>query len=242
MTALDRQNAEKYQANKRKRKKAHIIAAISACGLLVMILVAFCLIRVDQFTITTSDDKDLSLSVDETCEVLATELHAPPLLEAMDTQYSAIPENIDNGLGSKNTDYYFAYSFYLLGKASTESINYSMTMELKDASLQLENAIRVMIIKDGIKTVYAKANADGSKRSIYSGIDHNEKPEKIGECERFKENKHIILEPYMMHTGDKCKYTVVMWIDGWESTDSMKDGVVEMSMKFSVISKNNVEN
>lgn len=235
-------SAQKYIERKKRKKRARIVAAVSSCGLFIMIMIALCLLTVDRFTITTLDDKDLSLSIDETREKLTTELHADPLLEAMDTQYTDIPENIDEGLGSKNTDDYFAYSFYLIGRASVETINYSLTMELKETSDDLLNAMKVMIIKDGRRSIYARANEDGTAKPLYSGTDHLEEPEIIGSTIPFKENKHIILEPYKINSGEYCKYTIVMWIDGWESHDYMKGGVVDMNMTFSTISKNDNNN
>ena len=130
MYVVDTELVTKYVNKKKRRKRASIIGAISSIGMTIMIIIAFCLLQVDRFTITTSKELDLSLSIDETRTVLTTTLEAPPLLDADNIQYTDIPENIDEGLGSKNTNNYLAYSFYLIGRSDEGSINYNLTIDL----------------------------------------------------------------------------------------------------------------
>ena len=237
---MDRNVALTYVQRKKRRKRAAWITLISSIGITVFIIIAFCIMQVDRFTITVSQQY-LSLTIDEEKETLTTTLQAPPLLKASDTQYSDIPENIDEGLGSKNTNSYFAYSFYLLGGGDLNTpMNYSMTMTLKVASNELENAMRVMIIKDGCRTVYAQPNDDGSSKLIYYAANHEDEPQIIGATVPFKNNKHIILEPYKITPGEEQKFTVVMWIDGWDSVNSMKGGTFSSELKFQILSNNEV--
>lgn len=207
------------------------------CSLILtmFIIIAFCIIKVDRFTITISDSASLFLTIDETREVVTTKLEAPPLLKATDIQYNDLPTNIEEGLGSKNTDSYFSYSFYL---GSNDSTNYSLTMTMTESSNELEEAIRIMIIRNGERTIYAKAKEDGSAKEIFNGSDREQPDEILGYTIPFKDNKHIILEPYSIVSGDYDKYTVVMWIDGWESVNSMKGGTVQTDLKFSTLSTN----
>ena len=237
---MDNNVALNYVKRKKRRKRAAWISLISSIGITIMIIIAFCVLTVDRFTITVSQQY-LSLTIDENRETLTTELYAPPLLKATDTQYSDIPETIEEGLGSKNTNSYFAYSFYLLGGGDlNESMNYSMTMTLNVASNALEDAMRVMIIKDGCRTVYAQPNDDGSSKLIYYAANHEDEPQIIGATVPFKNNKHIILEPYKIKPGDEQKFTIVMWIDGWDSVNSMKGGTFSSELKFQILSNNEV--
>ena len=237
---LDRNVALNYVKRKKRKKRAALISLFSSIGITIMIIIAFCIIIVDRFTITTSQQY-LSLTIDENKQALTTSLHAPPLLKATDTQYSDIPENIDEGLGSKNTNSYFAYSFYLIGGSDlAQEMNYSLTMTLKVASNALEDAVRVMIIKDGCRTVYAQPNDDGSSKLIYYAANHSDEPQIIGATVPFKNNKHIILEPYKIKPGVEQKYTIVMWIDGWDSVNEMKGGTFNSELKFQILSNNEV--
>jgi len=237
---MDRNVALNYVKRKKRRKRAAWISLISSIGLTIMIVIAFCMLTRDRFTISVSQQY-LSLTVDESMQKTETSLYAPPLLKATDTQYSDIPENIDEGLGSKNTDSYFAYSFYLLGGSDlNQEMNYSLTMTLKMASNELENAMRVMIIKDGYRTVYAQPNEDGSSKLIYYAANHSDEPKIIGATVPFKNNKHIILEPYKIKPGVEQKFTIVMWIDGWDSVNEMKGGTFNSELKFQILSNNEV--
>ena len=236
---IDRDVALKYINRKKRNRRVAIISGISSLVLTVFIIIAFCMLTIDRFTITTTNDPELCLTVDENKTQLTTQLIAPPLLKASDTQYSDVIKSLDEGVGSKNTDYYFAYSFYLGGRSKKDTtINYNLAMSLNKYSNNLEDAIRVMIIRNGVKEVYAKPNADGSKRPIYEGKEHDSIPTVIDYTEPFRNNKYIIVESYNVKPGEFDKYTIVIWIDGWESVNEMKGGVFQADLKFSTNSIN----
>ena len=239
---MDRDIALSYERKKKRNKRAAIISGICSIGITIFLIIAFCLIYVDRFTITTSSS-ELTLTIDTNKEQCVTQLVAPPLLKATDTQYTDIPTDIDEGLGSKNKNdnqiAYFAYSFYLGCKSEKPSINYGMSMMLEKKSNELEKAIKIMVIRNGIKAVYAQANEDGSPKPIYKGERGAQEPDEIiGYTIPFEDNKHIIYRPYSIVSGEYDKYTVVMWIDGWESDNSMKAGNFQANLKFSTESYN----
>jgi len=235
---LDKEVALEYVRRKKRKKRAAIISGISALGITVFLIIAFCLIQIDRFTITTSTS-ELSLTIDENFADMQTQLVAPPLLKAADTQYSDIPEDIEEGLGSKNYNdgkvAFFAYSFWLKAVSDKPSINYGMSVLLNKFSNDLEQAIKIMIIKNGKKTIYAPEGHLEIKKGQHGAAE----PEEIlGYAIPFKDNKHIIYEPQSIVSGDFDKYTVVMWIDGWESDNSMKSGDFQAELKFSTESYN----
>ena len=221
-----------YVRRRKWRRRAAIVSIISAVGILVLCIIAFLMLTIDRFTIT-SNDPELCLCIDENKSRFVTKLSAPPLINATDTQYSDIPEDIDSGLGSKNDDHYFAYSFYLGGVGDSKVINYSLSLTLETVTNDLEEAMKIMIIRNGVRHIYAKANEDGSPKLIYGGDDREEPSEIFGSTIPFEDNKHIIWKIYDIKPGDYDKYTVVMWIDGWESVNSMKGGVFQADLKFS---------
>lgn len=221
--------------NRRRRKLALLLSGLGLFGITILAIIAFSLIHVDAFTVTTDSDPQLCLTVDEEKEFTVTKLVAPPIYDVTDTQYSDIPENIDEGMGSKNTDTYFAYSFYLGGQGTAPKINYSLSMLLEDSSNEIDEAVRVMVIRNSVKTVYSKPDENGDGRPIYSGEPGME-PTVIGTTTPFYENRHIILEPYLITPNSFDKYTIVIWIDGWESVDTMKGGMFLATLKFSTIS------
>ena len=225
---------------KRQKKAAAVVASVASMLLAIIIAVAFCLQAVDRFTVTTGAESELSLVCDADKAARSTMLVAPPVVGAVDTQYSEIPETVDEGVGSKNTDHYFAYSFYLLGAGEQETLNYNLAMSMDSHTNDIENAMRIMIIRNGGRpAIYAKADAEGNSKPIYSG-DKSRPDEKeiIGYASPFRKNKYIIVETYEIASGGFDKFTIVMWIDGWESVDSMKGGTLSASIKFSTKSIN----
>ena len=239
---MDKIIVQNYIRRKKRHKLAAILGAASSVVLIVFIVIAFCWFYVDRFTIHTNSDPELCLTIDENKQRTTTKLVAPPLIQASDMQYSDLPANIDEGLGSKNKDSYFAYSFYLGGVGNYTKINYAMDLRLNNVSNNIEEAIRIMIIRNGDSNpdVYAKANPDGSAKWVYDGVDHNEEPTPIKETKKFEENqRHIIYKIYDIKPGDFDKFTIVMWIDGWYSDNTMKGGVFETDLKFSTASTQN---
>ena len=240
---MDRSIARKYFLRRKKKKIASIVALIGGIGVTILSILAFLVFQVDRFTIATNDS-ELCLTIDEDKSNQTTILAAPPLLNAADTQYSDIPETIDVGLGSKNDDHYFAYSFYLGGVNPSEDIeiiNYSLSFTLDKVSNEIENAMKILIIRNNVRQVYAKADENGNPKPIYKGEDHTNPSEIIGVTIPFEDNTHIIWRIYSIKPGNYDKFTIVMWIDGWESVNSMKGGVFQANLKFSTESKINKE-
>jgi len=206
----------------------------------VFIIIAFSLLQVDRFTISTGSEAELTLTLDQ--KEFTTQLSAPPLLKATDTQYSDIPTDITDGMGSKNEDHYFAYSFYLGGiSKEKESINYNLAVSLNKYSNGLEEAIRVMIIRNSdIPMIYSRPSENGDGKPIYTGMAHDEasKVDTGKMTKPFKNNKYIIVESYNVKPGEFDKYTIVIWIDGWESVNEMKGGIFSADIKFSTNSIN----
>ena len=78
-------------------------------------------------------------------------------LEFMDNiSVKWLPENIDNEAeGSHNGQNYLAYTFYLENKGS-ETINYWYEIPIDDVIKNVDEAIRVMVYRNGEKKIYAK--------------------------------------------------------------------------------------
>lgn len=205
-----------YVRKKKRKRRAAIISSIGFVGIGILIAIAFSFLQVDRFTVYTPNDSELCLTIDEDKIRTTTKLVAPPLMNAGDTQYSEIPENITEGLGSKNNDSYFAYSFYLGGVGSASVIHYSLDLRLNKVSNNLEDAMRIMIIRNrDDPEIFAKANDDGSPKMIYDGERHEDEPTPIKITTPFEKNtKDIVFKAYDIKPGEFDKFTFVIWIDG----------------------------
>lgn len=132
-----------------------------------------------------------------------------------------LPENIDNEAeGSHNGDNYLAYTFYLENKGS-ETINYWYEILIDDVIKNVDRAIRVMVYRNGERTIYAKAN------------------ESTGEAEegtkKFYSNKEVLVEGRQdFMPGEVDKFTIVIYIEGDDPDciDALIGGEMKMHMEI----------
>ena len=72
-----------------------------------------------------------------------------------------IPENIDTEAdGAHNGNNYIAYTFYVENNGN-ENLTYWSELVIDDVIRNADEAIRVMVFRNGEKTVYAKLNSNG---------------------------------------------------------------------------------
>lgn len=229
------------------RRRVITTRALGVVGVLLtaVILLTYYGMRVGNFVITVSGRyiTGLALTVDENKIDERARLVADPLADALDADYSFIPNDIEEGLGSKNDKEekrYFAYSFYLLNTGNV-SVSYTLNYDLLRVSNGLDSIMRIMIIKDGERTVYAK---------------HSEQAETYGQPEPVRvasgylfdtvpfiidQSNTIIKQSYYdLQVGGSTKFTIVMWLDGWdnEQTQSMMGGQFQTKVTFKVLYEN----
>ena len=227
-------------ARKRRRKRiAAIVSGICSTIITIFIIIAFCQIYVDRLTIKTTESR-LCLTLDQ--KNMSTYLEANPLLKITDTQYSDIPEDIEEGMGNKSTYYYLAYSFYLGTQDIENELSYKLNMTLENVTKELDEIVKVMLIQDGHRRIYAKPKFDEVLNEYYTEpIYYGDRETKVVEgvsvaperIAQFNEGNYIITTSGTLQPGEYYKYTVVMWIDGWESTDDQKGGTFLSSIEFS---------
>ena len=128
-----------------------------------------------------------------------------------------LPENIDNEAeGSHNGDNYLAYTFYLENKGS-ENINYWYEILIDDVIKNVDRAIRVMVYRNGERTIYAKANE--TTREAEEGT------------EKFYSDKEVLVEGRKdFKPGDVDKFTIVIYIEG-DDPDCI-DALIGVEMKM----------
>lgn len=130
-----------------------------------------------------------------------------------------LPDNIDElGEGTHNGDNYIAYTFYLENKGA-DTINYWYKIMVDDVIRNVDRAIRVMLIRNGEREVFAKRNeytnqAEPNTTKFIDDITVADKQRKD-----FK-------------VGDIDKYTIVIWIEGDDPdcVDALIGGMMKMHM------------
>lgn len=132
-----------------------------------------------------------------------------------------LPENIDTeGNGSHNGRNYIAYTFYAENQGQ-DTINYWTNIEIEDVVKNVDEAIRIMVIKNGEKTIYAKKNRDSGELEPGTQAFYSEDTVMLVNNENFK-------------VGDIDKYTVVIWVEGDdpECKDELIGGEIKMHMNI----------
>ena len=129
-----------------------------------------------------------------------------------------LPENInDERDGSHNGDNYVAYTFYVLNTGD-ETVNYWYEIDVDDTVKRLDEAIRVMVVHNGVKTIYAKEASNGGAE-----------PGTV----KFKNDAVVVLQErksFKPKTHDK--FTIVIYLEGDdpECNNDLLGGEIRMHM------------
>ncbi len=212
----------------RKRKKRGKIVRISLLALLLFLIVIYIILQIiyenGHFTVSLDSNETLKSGIaiyehldDPTGkrQLSATEL---PFMDNISEKW--LPEDLTKYEGTHNGDNYMAYSFYIENQGS-EVLNYWYEVEMLDVIKNVDEAVRIMIINNDDKKIYAKANP----------LDGTPEDGTIA----FKEDKIIILEARKdFKPNDVDKITVVMWLEGDdpECVDSIIGGELKLKMNI----------
>lgn len=220
------------RATAKSVRKRNIMLKIGIIILLIIILLlgvfyalSVFVNKAGNFTVWIDDgDRNLiALSDTPDFENCSTMLEADIIDEMDNITKSWMPNNLHEIDGSHNGDEYIAYTFYLKN-AGTNEISYSSQIDIHAVTKEADNAVRVMVYKNGVETVYAKAQ---------KGTNEPE-PDTVA----FLSNTVVMNEVTdNFASGAVDKYTVVIWLEGEdpECIDNIKGGVVKMSMNFKVL-------
>lgn len=142
--------------------------------------------------------------------------------DATNITLSDLPENVDEIDGDHNGRNYMAYTYYVRN-AGKEDLNYVARIHLESCAKGAEEAVRVVVWKNGERTVFAKVAADGN-------------PEK--DCVNFASEKVVCEyaeENFLV--GNVDKYTIVIFMEGEdpECVDAIVGGSVQFSMTIDAI-------
>ena len=181
--------------------------------------------KAGNFTVWISDEDMNLITLSDTADFsqCSTMLEAD-IIDQMDNITRAwMPEVLDDVDGCHNGEEYIAYTFYLKNAGKNE-IDYLTTLDIHAVTLEADHAVRVLVIKNGEETVYAKPQKGSSEPE----------PDTVPFLSNTKvlENTTEEFKP-----GDVDKYTVVIWLEGNdpECIDNIRGGVVKMSMNFKVL-------
>ena len=212
-----------------KRKLFTKIVKIAFLLLLILISIIYLFLYIiyagGRFTVSLdknmSNRKNVFLSEDGNVKNKARKLSADTIEYMDNISIKWLPDNIDTEKnGGHNGDNYIAYTFYVINSGK-EKVNYWYEIDIDDTIKNVDEAIRIMIYRNGDRTVYAKKSKDtgqaepGTKKFISS---------KIAVLEQRKNFK----------PSSKDRYTVVVWIEGDdpECKNDLLGGEIKLHMDF----------
>ncbi|MBQ6135470.1 MAG: hypothetical protein IJI60_04050 [Bacilli bacterium] len=215
--------AEKIYRGKLFRKIVKIAFLLLLILISIIYLILYIVYGGGRFTITL--DKNLSNRKNVFLSESGKESDKTRLLSAGTIHYmdniseSWIPDNIgEEAVGAHNGDNYIAYTFYIIN-AGTETVHYWYEIDIDDIILNVDEAIRVMVIRNGEKTVYAKE----------SKVTKEAEPNTT----KFVSNSIAVLEQRKdFKPKKKDRFTIVVWIEGDdpECKNELLGGEIKMHM------------
>ena len=135
---------------------------------------------------------------------------------------------LDKVWGSHNGTNYLAYTFGVRNASSDpdDVVSYRASLNLESQLKGADEAVRVMVFRNGKETVYAKPRTDN------------------GELESFAADKNFLEDDIVFEdirsdfqVGEVDRYTVIIWLEGEdpECVNRIMGGEAKFSMAFEVI-------
>ena len=218
-------SAKKLARKKTRNRVLKIILVIIVLFLINLYIVLRLMYIGENFTVTLDSEygreSGLVVYEDPNDIKIRTYLKSEPINYFTDISVNWLPQNIDNeGNGSHNGQNYIAYTFYASNKGQ-DTIKYWATIEIEDVIKNVDEAIRVMVIKNGERTIYAKKNKSTGN------AENNTQP--------FYSDNVIMLEKNENFQVDsEDKYTIVIWVEGDDPDciDELIGGEIKMNMRL----------
>lgn len=232
---MKKKNKEQITLNSEKIKKREQrikILKITILLILLFLIILYFILRVvfelGDFTVSLDpqlQEKSGLVMYEKLSEKQNKKILKAEKLEYMDNIcVKWLPENLTEAEGSHNGENYLAYTFYLENQG-VDPINYWYKVVSDDVIKNVDKAIRIMIIRNDEKIIYAKANETTGEAEI------------VGDeiTTKFYNDKELILKQREnMQPGEIDKFTIVIFLEGDDPdcTDELIGGEMKMHMEI----------
>lgn len=233
----------KSESKKVKKREAliRVLTIILVLMLLFLSLMFACSSYVNKagdFTVTMDKDAyNMGITLSEVADFSQSSrfLTGEKCVDMRDTTLEWLPDDLDDIDGSHNNSNgqsFLAYTFYVKN-GGTVDVRYDAEILIDSVSLGVDEAMRVMVFRNGEPTIYAKPQ-NGTTDTLEKNLDDNG-VSRYSVDKNFVSNTKIMenrIEPFK--AGEIDKYTVVVWLEGWdpECVNRILEGEIKMSMKF----------
>ena len=234
-----RRDSKQLASTVRWKRRLGIILGVSVAVLLLLWFISWLLTTIGDLVISVENGAakegiviSETLKDDGSAKSPKLQLSAKNVTEVTNITYDWLPTNLnDEKDGEHNGENYLAYTFYLTN-SGTETLDYESTLKFTGIAKNADEALRVLIYKNGEPTVYAQKNRDGSPL------------EDVVNFEFVEGGEDLNLEDYILlndltegiKPGETVKYTIVTWIEGNdpECINDIMGGYVKMQWFFNV--------
>ncbi len=234
-----RRDSKELASSVRWKRRAGIALAVAVAVLLLLWFISWLLTTIGDLVISVENGAakegiviSETLEEDGSAKKPTLQLSAKNVTEVTNITYDWLPTNLDTEKdGEHNGENYLAYTFYLTN-SGTETLDYESTLKFTGIAKNADEALRVLIYKNGEPTVYAQKNRDGSPL------------EDVVNFEFVEGGEDLNLEDYVLlndltegiKPGETVKYTIVTWIEGNdpECINDIMGGYVKMQWFFNV--------
>ena len=212
---------------KREKKIRKFFKIFLLCLLLLLIIIYFLvgiIYNSGNFSITMDKnlyfEKNLIIYDSPIYKVYRTELYAKAPNTFDNISYKWLPDNLDDlGGGSHNGQNYLAYTFFIENTGKDIS-DYWSEVIVDDVIMNVDEAVRIRVYRDGEPVTYAKLSARGTAEPETVPFDSDE----------------LVVREHITNfkPGDISRYTIVLWIEGRETecTDNILGGEFKVHMDF----------
>ena len=223
--AINTVNVEAERVYKKKIFSKLVKIAFLLLIIFLSIVYLFLYIVYDGGRFTVSLDKNMSnrknvyLSEDGKKKSKTRQLSADTIDYMDNISIKWLPENIDTeATGAHNGDNYIAYTFYVVN-AGEEKVHYWYEVDIDDTIKNVDEAIRIMIYRNGKPTVYAKKSKVTNKKEL-------------GTKKFVSKNIAVLEQRKNLKPGSKDRFTIVVWIEGDdpECKNDLLGGEIKMHM------------
>lgn len=222
---IDSAEITKY---KKRKRILSIILGVATAVLLLLFAISTLVTQWGDLIISVSSPavkKGIVLSEDPEFKVMSASLSSTQVENVTNITYNWLPTDLDtSGNGSHNGENYVAYTFYCKNNGQVP-LDYDATLEITGVAKSADEAVRIMIYKNGEETVYAKGK-------------YNDRTKPEEDAVKFESDTVVMTTRTDDFGVDQVdKYTIVMWIEGNdpECIDDIRNGHIRMRMLFDVL-------
>ena len=165
------------------------------------------------------------LTLSETPEYNKTNavLNADIVYDMTNISGEDLPPNLDKINGSHNGENYIAYTFYLINSGD-DTISYEGVLNIESVSKNVDEAVRVMVYRNGEKKVYGKTKSNGGGKE--------------SDCDEEFASSTKVMQVFRsgFKPNEKDKYTIVIWLEGNDPDciDDIIGGTIKLGMDFEI--------